>query len=182
MSTDLLPFLKLAPLMFTTVLRILSQSFYNHWGNIINAYSTSSALRGEFEQYTVFAFDWFQCKYVLSSSLLYTGLLSIYTSQIESTSQAKSELLILLGVILLGLSVFAVFLIDKWFNKKNFRPESYYRFYYRDGGYFNDPASEEVLEAVEDEFLSRHWSPPQVTLVSEVLLVLIAVWIIFGPV
>jgi hypothetical protein len=168
--------LKIAPLVFTTGLRLLSQNFYNRWGDVVNEFS-DNASNGSFEQYTVFAFDWFQAKYGLASTFLYTGLLAIYTSQ--QSPQGREQLLIVFGIAAFGFAVASAFLIDRWFNKENYRPEPYYRYFYRKGGNFNEPSSKKNLKIVEDQFFSKHLSPSNVTLASELFLLLAAIWIVF---
>ena len=163
--------------MFTTGLRLLTQSFYNRWGDVVSEFSSNGGANGDFEQYTVFAFDWFQAKYGLASTFLYTGLLALH-SGLQSYPEG-GELLIAAGVVLLGSAVATAFLVDRWFNKENYRPEPYYRFFYRKGGNFNDPTNEKNLEIVSDQFLSKHLSPPNVTLVSELFLLVFAAWIVF---
>jgi len=169
--------LKIAPLVFTTGLRLLTQNFYNRWGDVVGEFSSNGGSNGDFEQYTVFAFDWFQAKYGLASTFLYTGLLALH-SGLQSYPEG-GQLLIAVSAIFLGMAVGSAFLVDLWFNKKNYTPEPYYRFFYREGGNFNDPASERNVEIVSDEFFSKHVSPANVTLVSELFLLAAAVWIVF---
>lgn len=169
--------MKIAPLVFTTGLRLLTQNFYNRWGDVVGEFSSNGGANGDFEQYTVFAFDWFQAKYGLASTFLYTGLLALH-SGLQSYPDG-GQLLIGVSVFLLGSGVATAFLVDRWFNKENYRPEPYYRFFYREGGNFNDPTGETNLEIVSDEFFSKYVSPANVTLVSELFLLAAAVWIVF---
>lgn len=169
--------MKIAPLVFTTGLRLLTQNFYNRWGDVVNEFSSNGGGNGDFEQYTVFAFDWFQAKYGLSSTFLYTGLLALH-SGLQGFPEA-GQILVAVGVILLGLAVATAFLVDRWFNKENYRPEPYYRFFYREGGNFNDPTSDNQLEIVSNEFFSKYVSPSNVTLVSELFLLFAAFLIVF---
>lgn len=170
--------MKITPLVFTTGLRLLTQDFYSRWADIVGEFSSNGGRNGEFEQYTVFAFDWFQAKYGLASTFLYTGLLALNTG-LQSYPAGGGQRLVIIGILLLGSAVATAFLIDRWFNKENYRPEPYYRFFYRDGGNFNDPTSERQLEIVSDEFFSEYVSPPIVTLFSELFLLIAAVWIVF---
>lgn len=140
-------------------------------------FSSKGGANGDFEQYTIFAFDWFQAKYGLASTFLYTGLLALH-SGLQSFPEG-GELLIASGVLFLGLAVAVAFLVDRWFNKENYRPEPYYRFFYREGGNFNDPTSEKNLEIVSDEFFSKHLSPSNVTFFSELFLLISAVLLVF---
>lgn len=169
--------MKIAPLVFTTGLRILTQSFYTRWASVVEEFGSDGGSNGDFEQYTVFAFDWFQAKYGLASTFLYTGVLAIY-SGLQKFPDA-GQLLIVLGVIFTGFAVAPAFLVDRWFNRDNYRPEPYYRFFYREGGNFNDPTPQENLEILRGEFLSPYLSPSNVTLVSELFLLVAASIIVF---
>lgn len=169
--------MKIAPLLFTTGLRLLKQNFYNRWADVVGEFSSDGGSNGDFEQYTVFAFDWFQAKYGLASTFLYTGLLALHSGL--QSYPGGGRLLIGVSVVFLGGAVATAFLVDRWFNKENFRPEPYYRFFYREGGNFNEPTSERNLEIVSGQFQSKYISPSIVTLVSELFLLVSAVWIVF---
>lgn len=88
-------------------------------------------------------------------------------------------MLVVFGIAAFGFAVASAFLIDRWFNKENYRPEPYYRYFYRKGGNFNEPSSKKNLKIVEDQFFSKHFSPSNVTLASELFLLLAAIWIVF---
>ena len=109
---------------------------------------------------------------------MYAGLLSVYTYTLP-TSSAQNFLLVT-GVILLVVSLFTAFYTDKIFQRRNYQPEIYYRYFYRDGGNFVDPTEKRILERIEGEFLHRYLSPRKITFVFEVLLLVFAVWIAFG--
>lgn len=181
MSSDLfLSFLKVAPLLFTAGLRIVKESFYNIWSDVVKDYSSSSTPREDYEQYTVFAFDFFQAKYGIAATFIYTGLLAIYTSQLANTPQGRRDLLFITGIVLIVSALFVFILVNRWFERENYRPEPYCRFFYKDGLEFNDPTGDRIYSSIENNYFSYYLSPSKLALSSEILLILLSLWIIFG--
>jgi len=74
--------LQLSPLLFTISLRILTKQFHNWWISVVDdkADQFDRDRAGNFEMYTLFAFDRFQVTFSLAGSLLYTGLFVLYTA------------------------------------------------------------------------------------------------------
>lgn len=174
--------LQLSPLIFTVSLRVLTKQFHSWWHSIVKSEADRDDKQraGNFEMYTLFAYDRFQATFALGGSFLYTGLFVLYTAS-RPTIQ-YSTLLVLIGGLLLVLGVIIPWQVDGWFKKPTVNPTTYCRFFYRDSLYFASSSSESVQETVEETYRHPWLSPGKLVLLAEVvLLIIVGGLIIYEP-
>jgi len=139
--------LKISPLVFAFFLEIFPIHFGQKLRNVVERYSGAGTVDENYINYSVYAYDWFESKYLLILSLIYTSLLFLSTF-VESV-QAQGPRYWLLGPMLFFFfsSCLMGYLIDRWYNiTGNRHPDHYYLHYY------TDSSLDQLRDTDTDEF------------------------------
>jgi hypothetical protein len=99
--------------------------------NVIEQYPGAGTIDENDVNYAVYAYDWFESKYLLILSLIYTSLLFLSTF-VESVQAQNPQYWLLIPILLFFFSSCLVgYLIDRWYNITDTRhPDHYYLHYY----------------------------------------------------
>ena len=172
--------LQLSPLLFTVSLRVFTKQFHNWWISVVdnNDDQADRDRAGNFEMYTLFAFDRFQATFALGGSFLYTGLFVLYTA--SRPSIRYSDALLLIGGVLLAAGIIVPWKVDGWFKNPDINPTNYCRFFYSDSLHFPSSPSEEVQETIDETYRHPWLAPGKLVLLAEVILLVVVGGLVIG--
>lgn len=125
--------LKIAPLVFALLVEIFPIHFGQKLRNVVERYPGAGPVDENYINYAVYAYDWFESKYLLILSLIYTSLLFLSTFVESVQADAPQYWLLAPMVFFFFSSCLVGYLIDRWYTITETRhPDHYYLHYYTD--------------------------------------------------
>lgn len=149
-------------------------------GDVVDQYADDDEPSGNFEQYTVFAYDQFYARTVFGVTVPYVALLAIYTAYHDQIPEDTSNWLIRIGIALLLGSILTLGLVYITYEKDNYQPETYFWAFHTKGR-FVDKADDDVQKTAKGQYRFNRLSVPRFVLIVEIGCLLTAVCLVFLP-